>query len=582
MSTVRWLAPSPLWDDLVGTPADFRAPAILRFAGDDFIPQYQAALEADPRTVRGFVARPETWRAPAAGITAPRPTADRPLRLYQPVHGRYYLAAASLACRVPGLPEHTVDAAKDERVAFVLRRITVTADPKGKTETETGEWAWIRREDGTAGWMRTAGAALAEGEEQFPMFGSRFHAADCQRRVFAGLIPVSRRETFISGREVPSPASPSAPVRWEDEPRMVDFQRAVIEPWAEMQARWREVTLRIPTPTLAQLGPEIDAMESASAMMLIDFAEFLERSLPAVWNAVRSGNPAGLTAGGLALYQQLNTRRMWSRAKTFAQSWTVREALRQAHLRRAEFDALTLTAGGAQRRVPDGFRPVLWMDPGTPDPHEPASPPHNPAGDMAALVALLNRDQSAGTVLDRPLARMVREALKQVPAPALAPQLPPMAPANAQGDDWYCVRCVYLRPNCGKRPPALVSERSERFRLASFYEPDAPARQLRVALPVDTSPATLRKYDRNVAFMLSDQLRKQMSRATNLKDLMDGKAGDVQGGLDFSVICSFSIPIITICALILLMIIVGLLNIVFWWLPLFRICFPVPSLKSKG
>jgi hypothetical protein len=36
-----------------------------------------------------------------------------------------------------------------------------------------------------------------------------------------------------------------------------------------------------------------------------------------------------------------------------------------------------------------------------------------------------------------------------------------------------------------------------------------------------------------------------------------------------------SIPIITICALILLMIIVQLLNIIFWWLPFFRICLPV-------
>ena len=32
MSTVRWLSPSPLWDDLLQSPAGFRAPALLRFA----------------------------------------------------------------------------------------------------------------------------------------------------------------------------------------------------------------------------------------------------------------------------------------------------------------------------------------------------------------------------------------------------------------------------------------------------------------------------------------------------------------------------------------------------------------------
>jgi hypothetical protein len=164
------------------------------------------------------------------------------------------------------------------------------------------------------------------------------------------------------------------------------------------------------------------------------------------------------------------------------------------------------------------------------------------------------------------------------PAPAVLPeQLPSRRPVTTPGDEWFAIRCVYLRPHCGRKSPPVVSERSERFQLTSFFEPDAPARHLRVALPVDTSPATLRKYNRNVAFVLSDQLRKQMSRASSLKDLMDGKAGSEGAGLNFGVICSFSIPIITICALILLMILVSLLNIIFWWIPLFKICFPVPK-----
>jgi hypothetical protein len=46
-------------------------------------------------------------------------------------------------------------------------------------------------------------------------------------------------------------------------------------------------------------------------------------------------------------------------------------------------------------------------------------------------------------------------------------------------------------------------------------------------------------------------------------------------------ICSLSIPIITICALILLIIIVSLLDIVFRWLPYLILCFPIPGLKGK-
>jgi hypothetical protein len=46
-------------------------------------------------------------------------------------------------------------------------------------------------------------------------------------------------------------------------------------------------------------------------------------------------------------------------------------------------------------------------------------------------------------------------------------------------------------------------------------------------------------------------------------------------------ICSLSIPIVTICALILLMIIVSILDYIFRWLPYFIMCFPLPGFKGK-
>jgi hypothetical protein len=65
-----------------------------------------------------------------------------------------------------------------------------------------------------------------------------------------------------------------------------------------------------------------------------------------------------------------------------------------------------------------------------------------------------------------------------------------------------------------------------------------------------------------------------MTRVTDLKKAMDGElaSGD---SFDLGLLCSFSIPIITICALIVLMIFISLLNIVFWWAPLLRICLPI-------
>ena len=72
-------------------------------------------------------------------------------------------------------------------------------------------------------------------------------------------------------------------------------------------------------------------------------------------------------------------------------------------------------------------------------------------------------------------------------------------------------------------------------------------------------------------------------RRNALESLTELQNGDLDSpGLDIGMICSFSIPIITICAFILLMIIVQLLNIIFWWLPFFKICLPVPTLKAKS
>jgi hypothetical protein len=156
---------------------------------------------------------------------------------------------------------------------------------------------------------------------------------------------------------------------------------------------------------------------------------------------------------------------------------------------------------------------------------------------------------------------------------------PAKNPASAGTRDWFVARCVYLRPQCGPACCTVLSDPSEPFQLASFFDPDAPARPVNIALPVDTTPAALRKYDKNVAFPISEELAKQMNRVKGLKKLMEGEVGGPEIGI--GMICSFSIPIITLCAFIVLMIFLQLLNIIFWWLPFLKICFPFPTLKAK-
>jgi hypothetical protein len=65
------------------------------------------------------------------------------------------------------------------------------------------------------------------------------------------------------------------------------------------------------------------------------------------------------------------------------------------------------------------------------------------------------------------------------------------------------------------------------------------------------------------------------------KDLSGSAGGCPTGKLNFGKICTLSIPIITLCALILLIIIVSLLDIIFRWVPYLIFCLPLPGLKAK-
>ena len=187
---------------------------------------------------------------------------------------------------------------------------------------------------------------------------------------------------------------------------------------------------------------------------------------------------------------------------------------------------------------------------------------HDPTGDLRRFLAQIKK-------LDfNNLLKGLDGYDKQLPMP---PQSSPSAAVpgtdSLQGFQ-YVVRCVYRNTGCPTPRPEWVSRPSAPFRFASFYDPDAPARPVRISLPVDTSPRGLRAFPRNVTVLVSKQLRAQIARVKSFDEI--GKKRNV----DLGMLCSLSLPIIAICALILLMVMVSILNIVFAWRPLFKICLP--------
>jgi hypothetical protein len=149
---------------------------------------------------------------------------------------------------------------------------------------------------------------------------------------------------------------------------------------------------------------------------------------------------------------------------------------------------------------------------------------------------------------------------------------------EADGRDIVYVLRAFVRlkpahPGCA--PQLLWSAYSEPFTLAAWHE-SAGVPVPVVPLPDLFDRNTLAALKPNVAFTVPAKLA-GLLRA-DAKKLAKGEEVEA---LDLKVdwVCSFSIPIITICAFIVLNIFLQLLNIIFWWLPFLKICIPLPRPK---
>jgi hypothetical protein len=138
----------------------------------------------------------------------------------------------------------------------------------------------------------------------------------------------------------------------------------------------------------------------------------------------------------------------------------------------------------------------------------------------------------------------------------------------------YVARAFVRVKGCDACPPELLwSDPTEPFSIVPWYEPSG-APPVRVELP-EATLESLGKLKPNVAFRVPASLQSMMNAMQVKKPLDVSKGGG--GGTDLAWLCGFNIPIITLCAFIVLSIFLSLLNILFWWLPLVKICIPIPK-----
>lgn len=638
---VKWTSAAPLWKG-VATATDeptrraFSSPNIMRFTTDSFMEDFLRIVERDPTQLAGHLARPERWSRPAlppsseellkpsartsalarrlerlrvsterlkaaaanktlddfraANNSATGKPAEDPLKLFQPAHQRYYLVTACLVCQITGLPDRSLDSGRQERAFYVLRRLL---PPDHQSDSPLPPFVWdedpVKRNNDPKSWREyahivtprgsqwrklgdqseSALQTLVPGEEELPLFPVNYAEDDGRRRrLLAGVIPVGKRESLL-GDELLSQEPPVSATRVSpSDPRMIELYNTVTEPWKRVIEKARaavkvkeSVTGSDPAPKPADIANFFkvtrEQVQHSSWYILLDFARFIEKnelanSLDATLSSIFYKTGKSLKSAMAEILQNYADA-LEREDRSYVEGAT---GWPPANFAFADAEQSLAT-------TPNGNSPLNT--------------------DAEAQAALARVDGLAEEI------RLLLPAAADVAPPPLVAQKP-LEPRQG----WFVIRCVFDRPNCGPLEPPVVSAPSVPFQMAGFFDPDAPARPIRIALPIDTTPAGLRKFDKNTAFMISDVLCGQIKRAQGLtfgdlalsvlpwpfhKDLPSGSGASC--GVDAGMMCSLSIPIITICALILLIIIVSLLDIIFRWVPFFILCFRLPGFKAK-
>lgn len=629
--------------ELVATPETWRGPTAAP------APAKPAPLFARELSRLGLAAAKKKGLVPAPSgkgvsslLTINTAVLPDKLKLYQPGHQRYYLVASSLVCGRAGLPDRAIDTGKQEKVTYVVRRmfppgpLNINIPLPAFDPATWEEYAFVSTPAGNR-WQRipkptqVSAVQLVDGEEQLPLFAMNFAEDEGrQRRLVAGLIPVGKREVYMGAgmNKQPDDPDPEVEPQAPSDPRMILFWSQVTEPWKKLLEQANSGSQmnkgsKIPEDPDAPLPPPVltlnpdntaataqtlrETIQTGSWYILLDFATLLAKQTPRVWRLLNgqaplTGEPPFNAAeNALATAIDDTTFSLTDPQKTEFLKGTAYLTIKGS-LKDALLAVKTNTVEANLDAVKTSFdRKRLTLDPLWPDFLFPLADPllPNPLPNLPVNVVAGDTELNLARKKVDALADKIQAALPATPA-APVPNNPLVSqqPMDMR-EGWFVIRCVFTRPACGPIDPPLLSEPTAPFQMAGFFDPDAPARPIRIALPLDTSPAGLRKFDKNTAFMISDMLCGQIDRVKGLslgdlvlsvlpwplhKDLSvpDGGPCKSDSGIEIGMICSLSIPIITICALLLLMIIVTLLDIIFRWIPFFLFCFPIPKLKAKA
>ena len=484
--------------------------------------------------------RADDWRARLAARRGLRRGADGRLELGLPVHRHFQVAVFEVVCRVPGMPP--VDPRKLAGLGLVLRRVNSV--------------------DGSLqGWMKSAGQPL----------GWRFAAPapsgvpsadpdpDPAQRVTSSVPATAQLAAQLAARRgtSPLPAEDSVPL--------------FVAPPDICKARGRTIVYGVvpvasSESTNATDTPDFTALPDATeqALVIQHLSEYLkarpDMSMPSAgsvldpsWNVLQPAADGDVDGGRLNAFGLF---------------------LQQLQM---ELGAFT---GSPAARALLAELAQLWPPMGS-DANGTAYPAVNAADFLTAAADILlnGNPNTSGLTMPQgwpridtaPGARLTRCALACLSA--RFKDVAGKTPKFDRDETLYVLRGFARVRNHGQCAPALVwcNVYAEPFRILPWWDGDGPP--VRVSLP---SLSKLRSLKPSVTFAMPPELANLLQG--DMKKLSTGD-GSPPSGVGIGWLCSFSLPIITLCAFIVLNIFLSLFNICFFWMAFLKICIPYPKPK---
>jgi hypothetical protein len=494
-------------------------PLILERTDQEFIPAIldELARERGLSTIPGSAARARDKR----GV----------LTLFQPVHRTFNVALVEAACDTIGRPR--LDPERIESAGLVIRRIA--SGPRGEKRLQ----GWRQKDRAVRGWVPFKNR---KDEDLDP---------DPVRRrpeLTAGHVEIDRRlATFVDSSE--SYEESVAPM--------------FVAPPDVCKAAGRTILYGVVPVTSSDMSEEARSApsyedEETGTALKNHLSRFLQsggsRSLPRAGQNLDSddGKPPALASNTAMQEFTVFLRQLAIEFDAFGDG-------PQSHAFFAELNTIRLSLPGSVTR---------------------------PAGDFlkqaTEVLVELDPAQTFTMPLEWPaISQAQGNRIFALIKQAIKGRLAVVAPREGRFEDsarQYQLRAFVRVKHEDGCPPELVwSRESEPFAIVPWYASGALP-PVRVALPDALDREFLKKVKPNVAFSVPKSLFNVLN-GNDPKKMVDGEGGDGKPGFDLDWICSFSIPIITICAFIVLNIFLSLFDIIFRWMLFIKICIPIPRSK---